>query len=244
MDSSKTAKRLRVDLHSHTWYSGDSVTTPAMLVRRARAAGLDRIAVTDHGTLDGALEARAIDPELVIVGEEISCAGHTHLIGLFLTERIPNRLSIEESARRIREQGGIVYAPHPYAYATAAAKRARRLLDVADVAEVFNARGFLPTWNRKATAEVKRLGLPGGVGSDAHLPWEVGRVYLEMPYFDNANSFLAAIAHASGGRMETITAAVHLSGFALLAARTLIRRGHGTPLWNGGRARNGNGPAR
>ena len=241
---SRTPKPLRVDLHSHTWYSGDSVTTPKMLVRRARAAGLDRIAVTDHGTLAGALEARAIDPELVIVGEEISCAGHTHLIGLFLQERIPNRLSIEESARRIREQGGVVYAPHPYAYATSAAKRAQRLLAVADVAETFNARGFLPSWNRKAKAEAERLGLSGGVGSDAHLPWEVGRVYLEMPHFDDANSFLAAVARAHGGRMEPITAAVHVSGFALLAARTLIGRGHGTPLFNGRALRNGNGPAR
>src|SRR5689334_6323857 len=107
---------LRVDLHSHTWYSGDSLTSPETLVRRARAAGLDRIAVTDHGAIEGAFAARGFDPELVIVGEEIRCGCGTDVIGLFLQELIPVGLSLRETASRIREQGGVVYAPHPFAY--------------------------------------------------------------------------------------------------------------------------------
>ena len=77
---------MRVDLHSHTRYSLDATTTPQQLVQRAREAGLDRIAVTDHGEIEGALRARELDPALVIVGEEIRCRCGVELIGLFLTE--------------------------------------------------------------------------------------------------------------------------------------------------------------
>src|SRR5690606_18231825 len=108
---------LRIDLHAHTRFSPDATMSPRELVDRALDAGLDRIAVTDHGEIEGALEARAYAPAHVIVGEEIRCEGRTELIGLFLTERIPQGLPIEETVERIRAQGGLVYAPHPYAYA-------------------------------------------------------------------------------------------------------------------------------
>src|SRR5262245_23225637 len=132
--------KIRVDLHSHTWHSGDSLTSPAALVRRARAVGLDRIAVTDHGAIEGAFEARALDPELVIVGEEIKCACGTDVIGLFLSELIPVGQTLEATARQIHDQGGVVYAPHPYAYITRPRRRAADVLAVADVVEVFNSR--------------------------------------------------------------------------------------------------------
>ncbi|MEJ2320059.1 MAG: PHP domain-containing protein [Gemmatimonadales bacterium] len=110
---------IRVDLHTHTRRSPDASLRPVELVLRARDAGLDRIAVTDHGEIDGALEARELAPDLVIVGEEIRCRGRTELIGLFLSERIPMGLPIEEVVERIRDQDGVVYAPHPYAYPAA-----------------------------------------------------------------------------------------------------------------------------
>jgi len=116
---------LRVDLHTHTRWSPDAVTTPSELVERAAEVGLDRVAVTDHGEIDGALEARALDPGRVIVGEEIRCACGTELIGLFLEERIPMGLDAREVARRIADQGGVVYAPHPYAYARRPRRKAR-----------------------------------------------------------------------------------------------------------------------
>ena len=69
--------QLRVDLHSHTHHSLDAVPSPRELVERAGEAGLDRIAVTDHGEIDGALEARMLDPARVIIGEEIRCRCRT-----------------------------------------------------------------------------------------------------------------------------------------------------------------------
>ncbi|MEJ2547421.1 MAG: PHP domain-containing protein, partial [Gemmatimonadota bacterium] len=63
--------RTSVDLHAHTCWSTDASTTPAELVERAAEEGIGRIAVTDHGEIEGAFRARAIEPDRVIVGEEI-----------------------------------------------------------------------------------------------------------------------------------------------------------------------------
>ncbi|MDX1394649.1 MAG: PHP-associated domain-containing protein [Gemmatimonadota bacterium] len=225
----------RVDLHTHTAFSHDATTPPEVLVERALEAGLDRIAVTDHATIEGALRARELAPELVIVGEEIRCRCRTELIGLFLTERIPPRLSIDETADRIRAQGGLVYAPHPYAYAREPLRRARRALGVADIVEGINARAFLPLWNRAATRAARRLGLPMAAGSDAHLPFEIGRAYAEMPAFDGAEG-LRASAHASRTVQTRVSHPVlHVVGLAL-AGRSALEKLAAHPIAPGRQA--------
>jgi len=212
--------RIRVDLHAHTRHSLDASTSPARLVERAREAGLDRIAVTDHGVISGALEARELDPSLVIVGEEIRCADGSELIGLFLSERIPDRLTIEATAERIRGQGGVVYAPHPYAYPWRTRSRAQRVLEVADVAEVFNSRAFLPPWNYAARRGVARRRIPQGAGSDAHFPFEIGRAYVEMPAFDGPAEFLEAVVDARAVGRKVSGAHCFLASSVLRAARS------------------------
>ena len=203
---------------------------PALAVRRARAAGLDRLAITDHGAIDGALEARSIDPELVIVGEEICCGCGTELIGLFLHELIPMGLPIEETVRRIRDQGGLVYVPHPYAYLRRIEARATQALALADVMEVFNSRAFYRGWNRRATVEAQRLGIPAAAGSDSHHPWEYGRAYTEMPAFIDAAGCKLALREARPVGRVYGSALLHVLGVSLHGARALIGRGHGIPL--------------
>lgn len=205
----------RVDLHSHTGYSQDGHTPPAVLVERAREVGLNRIAVTDHGTIEGALEAREFDRDLVIVGEEIRCRCRTELIGLFLEERVPQRLPLEETVERIRAQGGVVYAPHPYAYARQALRRARKAMSVADVVEGINARAFVPLWNRAAMAAGHRRGLPVAAGSDAHFAFEIGRAYAEMPAFEGAGDFLEAAAEARPVQTAVSSPLLHVAGLGL-----------------------------
>jgi hypothetical protein len=216
--------RLRVDLHSHTWFSPDSLMRPEALVERAAEAGLDRIAVTDHGEIEGALRAREMAPGLVIVGEEIRSACATELIGLFLRERIPDGLPLEETAERIRAQGGVVYAPHPYAYGTRGAWRAARSLPLADVAEVFNSRAFLPYWNRAARAESARRGLAAAAGSDAHFPWEIGRAYTGLPPFSTADELRAALASAAPVGVRLGSPFLHVACVTLHAVRTSAAR--------------------
>ena len=172
---------IRVDLHLHSSASFDGWAPPDVVVERAAEAGLDKIAITDHGEVWGAQQAHSSYPDRVVVGEEIHCEMDTHLIGLFLTERIPHGLGIAETADRIRDQGGVVYAPHPYAYLTRGSLRAAETLAVADVVEVFNSRGFWPSWNRAAAAAADQRRLPAAASSDSHFPHELGRAYTELP---------------------------------------------------------------
>jgi predicted metal-dependent phosphoesterase TrpH len=220
---------LKVDLHAHSWYSADSIMSPRSLVRRARAAGLDRIAVTDHGAIAGALEAATLDPELVIPGEEISCRGSIHLIGLFLTERIPNRVPVKEAAQRIRDQGGVVYAPHPFSYPVGADWRAAAVLEVADVVEVFNARAFAPGWNERAAAAARDLALPGFAGTDAHFESEVGRAHTELDAFTDAASFLAVAQSAVPRTNGKTPVYIHGVSVAWQVTRLALLSRHGSP---------------
>ncbi len=65
---------MRIDLHTHSSVS-DGTETPAELMRTARAAGLDVVALTDHDTTDGWAAAREARPAglTVVPGMELSC---------------------------------------------------------------------------------------------------------------------------------------------------------------------------
>lgn len=214
----------QVDLHAHTRRSHDAWTTPREFVRRAAAVGLDRVAITDHGTLRGALEAREYDPERIIVGEEIHCRERVDLIGLFVTGHIPGGLPARETAERIRAQGGVVYAPHPFAYLERPRWKADLVLGLADVAEVFNARAFVPSWNRDADRAARERGLPAAGSSDAHFVWEIGRARTCLPAFADAAGFKAALPQASPCQGRLTTPLVHGLSIALHVLRMGRRR--------------------
>ncbi|MBI3980210.1 MAG: PHP domain-containing protein [Chloroflexi bacterium] len=189
---------MRVDFHTHTYRSPDSASPIARILDRCRKVGIDGLAITDHNRIDGALEARAAAPAevRVIVGEEIR-ADRGEIIGLFLTEAIPQGLSVRETVARIREQGGIVYLPHPFdsfGRANWSSAELAELAELVDVVEVFNARSMLRRDARRARRYAERYGLARGAGSDAHLLRELGRAYVEMPPFDGPADFLAALA--------------------------------------------------
>jgi hypothetical protein len=190
---------VRVDCHLHTVASGDSVLTVEELADRARQAGLDVVCVTDHNVTHAAVAAAERDLGVrVIVGEEVRTPDGD-VIGLFLTERVPYVLPVAEVVGLIREQGGLVYAPHPFDLGRSSLGRVLPGLCAAgsvDVIEVFNAKIADQALNGEAARLAARFGLPGGAGSDAHDAPGVGAAYLEMPDFDGARSFLAALADA------------------------------------------------
>jgi predicted metal-dependent phosphoesterase TrpH len=219
---------IRVDLHTHTRHSSDAFVSPEQLVERAREVGLDRVAVTDHGEIEGALVARVLDPSLIIVGEEIRCRCRTEIIGLFLTRRIPQGLPLPEVVERIRDQDGLIYAPHPFAYAVLSTWHARRSLEVADVVEVCNSRAFLPGWNRRAAEAAERRGLWVGAGSDAHFVRELGRAWTEMPPFATTADFREALARARPVLTRLGSPFLHLATAAVRFGRPF--RGHRAPL--------------
>lgn len=196
----------RVDLHLHTHYSRDCAVSPQRLIQTARERGLSRIAVTDHNRIAGALEAQAIAPDFVIVGEEIK-TDSGELLAYFIREEIPAGLSPEETIRRIREQGGIVGVSHPLDQLRREAMGRDVLLQIlpqVDCLEVFNARVVWPSDNARARAFAREHGLAGTAGSDAHSVYEVGRAYLEMPPFAGPGEFLEALKQGEArGRLST-----------------------------------------
>ncbi len=209
---------MRLDLHVHTHYSPDSLTAPGALGRLAQRHGLDALAVTDHNGIQGALEVRDAASLPVIVGEEIKTA-EGEIIGLFLRERVPPRLSPEETIAAIRAQGGVVYVPHPFDRVRSEAMGQRtleRIVDRVDAIEVFNARVLMAGDNVRALEFAQAHGLAMGAGSDAHTPYELGRAYVEIDSFHDPVSFLAALRRGCvGGALSSpfihaVTTAIRL----------------------------------
>ena len=188
--------RIKVDLHTHTNASFDSWLTPERYARRAVALGFGAMAITDHGTIDGALRVRDLDPPFqVIVAQEIfSTAGE--IIGLFLELPIPGGLSPRAVCEEIRAQGGLVHIPHPFGcFALERLKpdALTSLLDLIDSVEVLNARNTFPSDDRDAEAFADRHGFVKAAGSDSHLRRDMGRAYQYVRPFDGPRDFLDAL---------------------------------------------------
>ena len=198
----------RIDLHMHTWVSPDSKTDPEALIERVREIGLNRIAVTDHNTIAGALEAHRLAPDLVIVGEEIETETGGELIAYFVQEAVPPHLPVQETIRRLREQGAVISISHPLDSLRGSAlgeKVTLEIIEQVDALEVFNARCLRAADNTRAAELAKRYGKAVTAGSDAHTLGELGRGYLTLPPFkDTPQAFLASLTRATPGG--------HLSG--------------------------------
>ncbi len=95
---------LRVDLHLHSLYSHDGRSSLEELVDRARACGLDRLALTDHNVVEGALALAQLAPQLTIVGEEAKTL-EGEVIGLFKTELLAPGMRAIESVEAFHRQG-------------------------------------------------------------------------------------------------------------------------------------------
>lgn len=193
----------------HTRYSPDSEVAPEKLVRRCGKVGLDCIAVTDHNTIEGALEVRRIAPFLVIIGEEVT-SSEGEVTGLFLRELVPRGLSPSETAKRIKDQGGLVSIPHPFdrfRRNVISKKGLTELIPYADIVEAFNSRNNLSADDRKATEFANEHGLLTSGVSDAHTTFELGRTYVDMPEFDGTpQEFKESLASGTivGRRMSPL----------------------------------------
>jgi 3',5'-nucleoside bisphosphate phosphatase len=93
---------MRIDLHSHSTAS-DGTDPPAEVMRRARAADLDVVALTDHDTLAGVDAARlALPPGLALEpGLELSCRLDGHSVHLLAYRVDPADAGLAEQLRAI-----------------------------------------------------------------------------------------------------------------------------------------------
>ncbi len=130
-------------------------------------------------------------------------------------------LPLPEVVERIRAQGGVVYAPHPFAYPREPRRRAERALAVADAVEAINARAFWPGWNRMATRVARERGLPLVAGSDAHFVSEIGRARSEMPAFASVDEFRAGLSQARPFQLVVSSPGLHVASMGIKYGRRL-----------------------
>lgn len=151
--------------------------------------------MTDHNTIDGALAARELAPNLIIVGEEIATTGG-EVIAYFLHEAVPAGLSPHETIARVHSQGGLAGVSHPMEPFRREAMQLDALMLIVreiDCLEVFNARVLLPASNRRALAFARAHGIPRTAGSDAHSVAEIGRAWVETRPYRNPGEFLEVL---------------------------------------------------
>ncbi|OGO60691.1 MAG: hypothetical protein A2Z36_01945 [Chloroflexi bacterium RBG_19FT_COMBO_48_23] len=187
---------IKADLHIHTTYSMDCTMPLEKIISRCLEVGINCLGVADHNTIAGALKLKEMAPFSIIVGEEILTL-NGEVIGFFLTQEIPSKLSIEETVAQIKAQNGLVCIPHPYDRLRVSVFRDEifeGIMPDVDIIEVFNARSLSPGSSTKAAQLVQKYGKLASAGSDAHTLPEIGNAYVEMPNFNDKEEFLASLA--------------------------------------------------
>jgi len=177
---------LKVEFHCHTVASKDSLTRPRDLVDTCRRKGIDRVVITDHNTIGGAQAAQSLDPQLVIVGEEIMTT-RGEILAAFVREEIPKGLSPTETIQRLKDQGAFISVSHPFDEWREGGWQEADLMEIlphVDAIEVYNSRCMLPRFNRAARQFAEKHNIAGTVGSDAHAAFELGRSLMLLQAFE------------------------------------------------------------
>jgi len=212
-------KIVRAEFHCHSIYSSDSINRLERLLQTARENGIERLCITDHDTIAGALKAHALDADLVVVSEEVLTASG-ELIAYFLQEEIPAGLPALQTIALMKEQGAFITIPHPCDAFRAfwKAGELEEILPQVDAVEVFNARCFKPEFNERALELAEKWNKPFTVGSDAHTYPEVGLSTLSLPDFHSSEELRRSIREV---RMQTECLAplehIKAAGFVKLA---------------------------
>jgi len=212
---------IQLEFHCHTIYSKDSLTTPERLLAACRRKGIDRLVVTDHNTVDGARQAQALDPQRVIVGEEIMTQDG-ELLAAFVQEHVPPGLPPQEAISILKDQGAFISVSHPFDRLRKGAWSLEGLLEIAplvDAIEIFNSRFMWAEDNAQAEAFARQHGLAGTVGSDAHVTRELGKALLCLPDFQDAAGLRRAL-QSSQTKVSLSSPLIHFtSRFATLVKK-------------------------
>lgn len=176
----------KADLHIHSRYSNDSFSSIKKILKRAKKKGLNVIAITDHNTIEGAIEAKKIASDFgleVIIGEEITTK-EGDVIALFIKKSILSGKNILETIKEIKEQGGLVIIPHPDTWFLKSVSHETlfKIFNEIDGIELLNS-----AWTTKNKKEENKVlnklffNLAEVSGSDAHLANHVGCAYTVFP---------------------------------------------------------------
>jgi predicted metal-dependent phosphoesterase TrpH len=157
----------------------------------------------------------------VIVGEEVKTADQGEVIGLFIEEKIPRGMTLEETIAEIRRQGGLVYVPHPFDRMHSVPDYEHMLAVVSDIdaIEVFNPRIALPAFNEEAVRFAAKYRVVGGAGSDSHVAQGLGSVRISMRDFDGPEEFLESLRDADIGGKPSSLRYAHVQALKFLQTR-------------------------
>ncbi len=181
----------KVDLHTHSVTSHDGGITETQYQKAIEQGLLDCVAITDHNSVDFALHMHQLLGDHVIVGEEIMTAAG-EIIGLYLTEKVPARLSPLETVKQIKDQGGLVYIPHPFESVRKGVHPGvlEELADHIDLIEIYNGRAFAQNRSAQAVVWTKLNRMIGVASSDAHGYHGLGKTYTRITAMPNRNTLV------------------------------------------------------
>lgn len=222
----------RVDPHLHTTAS-DGVATPRQVLERAMQVGLPVIAITDHDTVAGALEAREIVarehlPIEVIVGVEITAARGVHILALFLEAAPPMMQPVAATVRAIAQAGGICLAPHPLSPLTPSLgeRTINALLRAGEPlsgVETINPSPAGRIVRAKVARCNRRWQLAEFGGSDAHFVQHIGAAYTLFPGLTAADFRQALLDRTTRAALSsTPVASVPLRTYARQSWRSMV----------------------
>jgi predicted metal-dependent phosphoesterase TrpH len=187
------------DIHIHSHHSHgtkvyyDGVDSPRELLIQAKRIGLGAVAITDHDTMKGSLEARKLSGKygiMVIAGMEVSSL-KGHILALGISEPVPKGLGVEETVDRIHQQGGVAVAAHPFDIRRVGM---RKLARYCDAIETFNSQNLDRISNIKALKFADKHNIPKTAGSDAHSRELLGNGVIEIsPEPQDADEILKKI---------------------------------------------------
>lgn len=217
----KQMQLIRAEFHCHTVYSHDSSNRIPQLLRAAKERGIERLAITDHNTIQGALKAKELEPELVVVGEEILTT-RGELLAYFLSDEIPRKLSPMQTIERLKKQGAVIVVPHVFDRRRHGWRKEdlEQILPHVDALEVFNARCLNPRTNHMGKAFAEERGFAMTAGSDAHSLVELGLASVWLPVFNNPQELRESLKEA---RIDArlLSLLDHFNASALIAAGRL-----------------------
>jgi predicted metal-dependent phosphoesterase TrpH len=204
-----TSSVLKVDFHCHSEASPDSLSKPSEIIATARARGLDRLVITDHNNIKGALRCKELAPDLIIVGEEVQTTC-SEFLAAYVTKEVPRDLEPKEAIKRLRDQGAFISVSHPFdPHRGWQLRDLMEIIELVDAIEVFNARCYKPEWNLQAFEFAEKHDLSGTVGSDSHSLYEIGGARILLPEFDSADD-LRKVIQLGQVEAELASPLVHL----------------------------------